>query len=99
MFAAPLPVVTQQINILDLLPTEHRAEAEQFFRELKVAADIRGVTVAEALADALRPHLRVLRRAMGIEAYEESALTITDLRGNALSFALSEPEARHLSQS
>lgn len=77
MSATPDPVASQPISVFDLIPAEHHAEAERFFRELTLSAQINGVTVAEALADALRPHLRVLRRAMGVEAYEEQALTIT----------------------
>jgi hypothetical protein len=84
------------VDALDLVPAEHREEAARFFRALAIDADLRGVTVAEALADALRPHLRVLRRGMGIEAFEERALTINDVRGNALSFALTDPDTRHL---
>ena len=97
MFAAPITGTSETVNVLDLIPEEHRPEAERFFASLTMEAQIRGITVAEALADALRPHLRVLRRAMGIEAFEERAITITDTRGNELSFALLEPGTRHLS--
>lgn len=95
-FAAPTPPVTTRVDVLDLIPAEHREEAERFFRGLAVQAEVNGVTVAEVLADVLRPHLRVLRRALGVEAYEEKALTITDTRGNKVSFALAEPDTRHL---
>jgi hypothetical protein len=87
---------TPPVNLFDLIPAEQHAEVERFFRSLKFEADLRGITVAEALADVLRPHLRVLRRQMGVEAYEERSLTITDTRGNTLSFALAEPDTRHL---
>ena len=99
LFAAPAPAGAEPINILELIPAEHRAEAERFFREIAIEADLSGITVAEALANVLRPHLRVLRRAMGVEAFEERALTITDVRGNLLSFTLVQPDTRHLSAS
>jgi hypothetical protein len=96
MFAAPTPRITERVNALDLIPDEHREEAARFFERLAVHAEQRGVTIAEALADALRPHLRVLRRSLGVEAFEERALTITDAAGNEISFALREPDTRQL---
>lgn len=92
----PAAAAAEPVNVFDLIPAEHRVEAERFFRALAVDAQLKGITVAEALADALRPHLRVLRRGMGVEAFEEQALSIADARGNRLSFALNEPDTRHL---
>ena len=96
MFAAPFSTPADAVNLLDLIPAEQHAEAKQFFRELTLMADVRGITIAEALADVLRPHLSVLRRGLGVEAFEERAMTITDMRGNELSFVLTEPDTRHL---
>ena len=96
MFAAPAPAGAEPVNVLDLIPAEHHAEAERFFRGLAIEADLSGITVAEALANALRPHLRHLRRAMGVEAFEERALTIKDVRGVELCFTLVQPDERHL---
>lgn len=96
MFAAPTPKIVERIEIFDLIPAEHQEDARRFFQEIAIEAEIRGVTVAEVLADALRPHLRILRRALGVEAFEERALTIVDTRGNEVSFALAEPDTRHL---
>lgn len=84
------------VNAFDLIPEEHHDDARLFFHALRMDADQRGVTVAEALADVLRPYLRVLRRNLGVEAFEERGLTVQDARGNILEFAFIDPATRRL---
>jgi hypothetical protein len=96
VFAAPAPSITEFVNALDLIPEEHRPAACAFFASVQAQAQERGVSPAEVLADVLRPHLQILRRRLGVEAAEETALTITDPLGMAVSFALIDPATRCL---
>lgn len=82
------------VDLFDLLPPEQRDETARFFRLVAFEAYLRGVPVAEALANALVPHVLALRRVLGVEAWEESSLCVTDRQGNRVSFPLSDPDAR-----